>query len=381
MAVKFKVPFNIPYVTGKEIEYISRAIDNGHLSGNGPFTKKCQTFLSERYGFKKALLTTSCTDALEMAAMLIDIKKGDEVIIPSFTFVSTALAFARQGAVIRFIDSRKDHPGLDESQIEMLINAKTRAIIPVHYAGVACDMDKIMGLAAKYNLFVIEDNAHGIESFYKGRPLGSIGQFSCFSFHEAKNIQCGEGGMLAINDNRFAERAEIIWEKGTNRAKFFRGEATFYEWKDVGSSFLSSELNAAFLYAQLENISIIQAKRLSIWHRYNNGFSKLIKKGYAKAPAIPEYSTINGNSFYLICIDKTMRDELINHLNKNGIMVLSHYLPLHQSEYYLRKHDRQFLVMSEKYSDMIVRFPVYHELTEREVDEIIEKTCNFLCTY
>jgi len=376
-----KIPFNKPWITGREIEYIQQAADNGHLSGNGKFTHKCHNFFRQRYNLKGCFLTTSCTDALEMAAILINIKPGDEVIIPSFTFVSTALAFERQGALIRFTDSRSDRPGMDESKIENLINKNTKAIVPVHYAGVSCDMDEIMELAAKYNLFVIEDNAHGIESYYKGNPLGSIGHLACFSFHETKNIHCGEGGMLAVNDSSIIDRAEIIWEKGTNRSRFFRGETSYYEWKDTGSSFLPSEIIAAFLYAQLEEINVIQNKRISIWHRYYNGFKKLQAKRYVRLPLIPGYSTINGNTFFLICRDKKTRDDLINYLRNIGIMTLSHYRPLHKSEYYSKKHDGRILKMSEKYSETIVRFPIYYELTEEQIDKIIEKTIKFLCNY
>src|SRR6056297_1616853 len=252
------IPFNKPYLTGNETAYIKEAVSSGKISGNGTFTKKCQAFFRERYGFKKALLTTSCTDALEMCALLADIQPGDEVIIPSYTFVSTALAFVRQGAVIKFADSRPDHPRIDEESIESLISDRTKAIVPVHYAGIACDMDLIMNLANQYDLLVIEDAAQAIESNYKGQSLGSIGHLAAFSFHETKNINAGEGGLLAINDDRFIGRSEIIWEKGTNRAAFFRGEIDKYGWVDTGSSFLPSELTAAFLWAQLEDIDKIQ---------------------------------------------------------------------------------------------------------------------------
>ncbi|MBN1597324.1 MAG: dTDP-4-amino-4,6-dideoxygalactose transaminase [Bacteroidales bacterium] len=375
------MPFNKPWISGKEFDYIRQAAKNGHLSGNGPFTQKCQTFFMERYGLQGCFLTTSCTDALEMAAMLINIKPGDEVIIPSFTFVSTALAFARQGAIIRFVDSGAGKPGIGEDIIEDLINENTRAIIPVHYAGVSCDMDKIMNLAEKYNIYVIEDTAHGIESLYKGKHLGSIGHFGCFSFHEAKNIHCGEGGMLAVNERHYIDRAEKIWEKGTNRAQFFRGEASYYEWKDTGSSFLPSEIIAAFLYSQLEDIDVIQKRRLNLWHQYNSGFKKFHCEKYIKLPVIPEYATINGNSFYLICRDRSVRDGLISHLKKYGVMLLSHYLPLHKSEYYSKKHDGRILARSEKYSETIVRFPIYFELKEEQVDDIVNKTHSFLCNY
>ena len=372
------IPFNKPYLTGKEMDYITDASAIGHLSGNGKYTGKCHKFFESRYNIKKCLLTTSCTDALEMAAILIGIKPGDEVIIPSFTFVSTALAFARQGASIRFIDSRPDHPGMNENLVEMLINEKTRAIIPVHYSGIACDMDKIMALAAKYNLYVIEDAAHGIESLYKGKPLGSIGHLGCFSFHETKNIHCGEGGMLAVNDQQFADRAEIIWEKGTNRSQFFRGDALFYEWKDTGSSFLPSELNAAFLLAQLESLNIIQERRIHQWHLYAEGFKNLEKEKIVKIPLIPEYSTLNGNSFFLLCKNKLIRDGLIKNVKRNGIMILSHYLPLHKSQFYCKKHDGRELKMSEIYSDTLVRFPLFHELADTQISEIIKLSIEFI---
>ncbi len=372
-----RIPYNKPWASEKSIEYIREAISNGHLSGNGRFTFQCHDFFKKRYNLQNCLLTTSCTDALEMAAMLINIKPGDEVIVPSFTFVSTALAFEREGARIRFADSRTDYPGMDETMVESLINEKTKAIVPVHYAGIACNMEKIMELASNRNLYVIEDAAHAIESYYKGKPLGSIGHFGCFSFHETKNIHCGEGGMLAVNDTQYAERAEILWEKGTNRAQFFRGKASFYEWKDTGSSFLPSEINAAFLYAQLQEIEKIQDRRLMIWNRYYKGFKQLDVAGYVKLPVLPEYSTLNGNSFFLICRNKAGRDGLIAFLKQYGIMALSHYLPLHKSEYYSKKYDGCSLPMSEKYSDTIIRFPIYYELSEEDVDEIIDKTVRF----
>lgn len=265
------IPFNKPYLTGREAHYMYQAVMKGKLSGNGEFTKRCQSFFEERYGFKKCLLTTSCTDALEMAAILCDIQPGDEVIVPSYTFVSSALAFVREGAKIVFADSMERNPNIDAEKIEALITPKTKVIVPVHYAGVACDMDKIMEIANKYNLIVVEDAAQAIDSYYKGRPLGSIGHLSAFSFHETKNIIAGEGGMLAINDERFIRRAEIIWEKGTNRAEFFRGEVNKYGWVDTGSSFLPSEVVAAFLWAQLEELDNIQNRRKLLWNRYLGG--------------------------------------------------------------------------------------------------------------
>jgi dTDP-4-amino-4,6-dideoxygalactose transaminase len=298
------IPFNKPYLTGKENDYIIEAVNSGKISGNGLFTKKCQDFFESKYGFKKVLLTTSCTDALEMAAMLANIKEGDEVIVPSYTFVSTAIAFVRQGAKIVFADSYSDNPNIDADKIESLITEKTKAIVPVHYAGVACDMDIIMDLAAKYNLLVIEDAAQAIDSYYIGKDgvkkaLGSIGHLAAFSFHETKNIIAGEGGMLSINDERFIQRAEIIWEKGTNRAEFFRGEVNKYGWVDTGSSFLPSEIIAAFLWAQIENLDDIQKRRLEIWNTYFEKLTGWARVNNIKMPSIPNYATNNGHMFYL----------------------------------------------------------------------------------
>src|SRR5664280_1368019 len=307
-----KIPFNKPYLTGEELYCIKDAVSRGKISGNGYYTQKCQEFFQLRYKFRKCLLTTSCTDALEMAAILCDIKPGDEVIIPSYTFVSTANAFVLRGAKIVFVNSRPDHPGIDEDKIEELITSRTKVIVPVHYAGVACDMDKIMALANKYNLFVVEDVAQAIDSFYKGKPLGSIGHFGCFSFHETKNIQCGEGGMLAINDHRFFRRSEIIWEKGTNRAEFFRGEVNKYGWIDIGSSFLPSELIAAFLWAQIENMDDIQVKRKKIWNTYYEYLKPLSAKGYFTIPEIPLYATNNAHIFYMLCNSLEERDKLLS---------------------------------------------------------------------
>jgi dTDP-4-amino-4,6-dideoxygalactose transaminase len=268
------IPFNKPYLTGNETNYIYQAVQSGKISGDGIFTKKCHEFFELKYGFKKCLLTTSCTDALEMAAILSGIEDGDEVIIPSYTFVSTANAFVLRGAKIVFCDSQENHPNIDDTQIERLITSKTKAIVVVHYAGVACEMDNICSIATKHNLFLIEDAAQAIDSFYKGRPLGSFGHFAAFSFHETKNVISGEGGMLVINDLDFVERAEIIREKGTNRSKFFRGEIDKYGWVDIGSSYLPSDIIAAFLFAQLENLEIIQDKRLNLWNRYYHNLAK-----------------------------------------------------------------------------------------------------------
>lgn len=371
------IPFNKPYLTGKEAHYIYQAVYSGKISGNGIFTKKCQSFFEENYGFKKVLLTTSCTDALEMAALLLDISPGDEVIIPSYTFVSTALAFVRQGAKIVFADSRKDLPGIDEDSIEALITPRTKAIVPVHYGGVACDMDKIVAIAQKYNLFIVEDAAQSIDSYYKGKALGTIGHLSAFSFHETKNIISGEGGMLGINDERFIKRAEILWEKGTNRAEFFRGEVNKYGWVDTGSSFLPSEIIAAFLFAQLENLAGIQEKRKSIWEQYYDGLKDLEKKGKVQLPIIPDYATNNAHLFYLICKDLDERTKLIEHLKANGINAVFHYLSLHKSPYYNAKHNGRKLPNCDKYADCLVRLPLFYELEKEQIKIINDKIKEF----
>lgn len=372
------IPFNKPYVTGKEVHYIYDAVASGHISGNGKYTKLCQKYFEDRYAFKKALLTTSCTDALEMCALLIDIQPGDEVIIPSYTFVSTALAFVRQGAKIVFADSRNDHPNINESKIEELITSKTKAIVPVHYAGMACDMDVIMALAEKYSLFVIEDAAQAIESFYKGKALGTIGHLSTFSFHETKNIQTGEGGLLGINDERFINRAEILWEKGTNRAAFFRGEVDKYGWVDIGSSFLPADIIAAFLYAQLENIEKIQKKRITNWHLYYKGLLELQEKGKITLPIISEYGYNNAHMFYIICNSLKERTNLIAYLNENKINVVFHYLSLHKSSYYINNNGVESdLPMSDFYTDHLLRLPMYYELNDKQVHYITDKIIDF----
>ncbi|MDD3875057.1 MAG: dTDP-4-amino-4,6-dideoxygalactose transaminase [Bacteroidales bacterium] len=372
------LPFNKPYLTGKETDYIKQAVASGHISGNGEFTKKCHHFFENKYNFGKCLLTTSCTDALEMAAMLIDIKPGDEVIMPSFTYVSTALAFIRQGARIVFIDSRQDNPNIDESQIEKNITPRTKAIICVHYGGVACNMDVISGLVKKYKLWLIEDAANAIHSFYKGKPLGSFGHLACFSFHETKNIQCGEGGMLVINHKPFEKRAEIIWEKGTNRAAFWRGEIDKYSWVDTGSSFLPSDILAAFLFAQLENIDDIQAKRTKIWQEYYKNLKMLEIRGVFKMPVIPDYATNNSHIFYLQCMNEQIRSELISYLKEHNIYSVFHYQSLHKSPYYKDKYSGGSLSMSDKFADTLVRLPMYYELSITDVGFICKTIENFI---
>ena len=366
------IPFNKPYLTGKETFYIQQAVASGKISGDGIFTKKCHQFFEEKYAFKKALLTTSCTDALEMAALLIDIKEGDEIILPSFTFVSTANAFVLRGAKLVFADSRQDHPGLDEYALEQLITPKTKAIVVVHYAGVACDMDAIMALATKHNIFVIEDAAQAIDSFYKGRPLGSIGHLAAFSFHETKNIISGEGGMLVINDSRFAERAEIIREKGTNRSKFFRGEVDKYNWVDIGSSFLPSDIIAAFLYAQLENIELIQNKRKLLWKTYFDELSAISDQ--IQLPSIPDFATNNAHMFYIVCKDENQRNALILHLKNADVHSVFHYLSLHKSPFYADKHGDRVLPLSDFYTNGLIRLPLFFELETSQVESIICKS-------
>lgn len=374
------IPFNKPYLTGNETTYIEQAVQSGKISGNGIFTHKCQSFFQERYAFRKCLLTTSCTDALEMTAILCDIKPGDEVIMPSYTFVSTANAFVLRGAKIVFADSRADHPGLDEGGIEKLVTPSTKVIVAVHYGGIACNMDIIMNVARKYDLLVVEDAAQAIDSSYKGQPLGGIGHFGCFSFHETKNIQCGEGGMLVINDDRFFKRAEIIWEKGTNRAEFYRGEVNKYGWVDIGSSFLPSEIAAAFLYAQLENLEKIQDRRKVIWQQYYDGLRPLESKGLIKLPVLPEYATNNAHMFYPVCRSGEERNKLIDELRKQDIWSVFHYLSLHRSPFYtgLPGYSPKNLPFSDLYEERLVRLPLYYELTDGEVELIIQIIGNIL---
>lgn len=370
------IPFNKPYFSGRELKYLEEVCHSTTMSGNGDFTKKCHTFFEQKYGFRKCLLATSGTDALEMCAMLCNLKPGDEVIVPSYTFVSTALAFLREGAKVVFADSSAENPNMEVEQIEPLINKKTKVIAVVHYAGVACDMDAIMALAEKHNLLVVEDAAHCIDSFYKGRPLGSIGHLGAFSFHETKNISSGEGGMCVINDERFVRRAEIIWEKGTNRAEFYRGMVNKYGWVDMGSSFLPSEFNAAYLWAQLEQLDDIQGKRKHIWNRYFEGLNGKIGNE-VKLPYIPEYATNNAHMFYLLCPSLEYRTALMKFLKENDVQTTFHYLPLHSSKYYEDKHDGRELPNCDRYGDTLVRLPLFYELTDWEIDKIVKLIVEF----
>ena len=374
------IPFNKPYLTGHEVIYMQEAVQRGQISGNGYFTKKCHTFFEEKFSPAKCLLTTSCTDALEMCAILLNIKAGDEVIIPSYTFVSTANAFVLRGATIVFADSMSGHPNLDANTIRSLITPHTKAIVVVHYAGIACDMDLIMSLAKEYNLFVVEDAAQAIDSYYKGRALGTIGHLAAFSFHETKNIISGEGGLLVVNDLQFADRSEILWEKGTNRTAFFKGMVDKYGWVDIGSSFLPSDLIAAFLFAQLEQLEAIQHKRTQIWETYYSQLKHLEDQSHIKLPTIPEYATNNAHMFFLQCEDEQTRDGLIAHLRKHNILAVFHYQSLHQSPFYKNIHGARQLPSSDYFSQCLVRLPLYYELSSEKQARVIGAIDEFFST-
>ena len=373
------IPFNKPFLVGKETDYIKDAVASLKISGDGIFTKKCHNFFETQYGFKKVLLTTSCTDALEMAAILLDIKEGDEVIAPSYTFVSTVNAFVLRGAKIIFADSSSTNPNIDADKIEQLITPRTKVIVPVHYAGIACDMDKIMSIANKYNLYVVEDAAQSIDSFYKGKPLGGIGHLSAFSFHETKNIISGEGGMLVINDDAFIKRAEIIREKGTNRSAFFRGEIDKYSWVDVGSSFLPSEIISAFLFAQLENLNKIQHRRKEIWNLYNTLLLDINQNFIFELPSIPNYATNNAHMYYLVLKNIDERTRFISYLKSNQINTVFHYLSLDKSIFYSKAYPniKSKLPNADRYSNQLVRLPMYYELKNEEVIYICQVIQDF----
>lgn len=372
-----KIPFNRPAKVGREMEYIQDAVDRGHLSGNGYYTKRCHTFFESRYGFPSAFLTTSGTDALEMAALLLDLKPGDEVILPSFAFVSTANAFALRGALPVFADSESETPNLDAHAIEPLITPRTRALVPIHYGGVACDMDAIFSVAGKHCLAIVEDAAQAIDAFYKERPLGSIGHMAAFSFHETKNVIAGEGGMIVVNDPSRIERAEQVWEKGTNRAAFFRGEVRKYEWVHIGSSFLPSELNAAYLWGQLEELDRIQKKRFEIWNAYESALKPLEARGKLRLPFIPEYARHNAHIFYLLCSDSKEKEALIAHLQGKGVHAIFHYLALHKSPYFAQKHDGRPLPNADKWADCLIRLPLYFDMTEEETEFVVKTIREF----
>ncbi|MCQ2250407.1 MAG: dTDP-4-amino-4,6-dideoxygalactose transaminase [Bacteroidales bacterium] len=375
------IPFNKPFLSGNETRYIEQAVKSGKISGNGIFTQKCQQYFEQRYGFGKCLITTSCTDALEMAAILCNLNPGDEVIVPSYTFVSTALAFARQGAKLVFADSSAENPNIDPDSIEGLISEKTKALVIVHYGGMACDMDRIVEASARHHLILIEDCAQAICSQYKGRPLGSFGQMSTFSFHETKNVICGEGGMLAINSPALFHRAEVIWEKGTNRADFSRGIVSKYEWMDTGSSFLPSEITTAFLWGQLENCDNIQRRRIAIWLQYYGLLHDRLSDIGISTSNIAPYATCNGHLFYLLCRSYDERKRLMEHLGGNGILAVSHYLSLHRSPYYRQKLNSgpsiPELPNSDRYEKTLLRLPLYYELETEQVNHI----CNLILQF
>lgn len=367
------ISFNIPTFTGKEFEYIKQAVDAHKICGDGQFTKKCNCWIEEKTDTVKALLTTSCTHATELAAILAGVKQGDEVIMPSYTFVSTADAFVLRGATVVFVDIRPDTMNIDETLIEAAITPKTVGIVPVHYAGVACEMDTIMDIARRYNLWVVEDAAQGIMSTYKGRALGTIGDFGCYSFHETKNFSMGEGGAILIRDEKNVELAEIIREKGTNRAKFFRGQIDKYTWVEPGSSYLPSELNAAYLYAQLERAEDITNDRMNSWNEYYEAFGGLQNEGKVELPIIPEDCVHNAHMFYLKCKDLEERTALIKYLKENGILAVFHYVPLHSAPAgikYGRFHGEDRFTTKE--SDRLVRLPLYYGLAKTDRDKVIQ---------
>lgn len=374
---KVNVPFNKPHMTGFEQKYINDVLSSGKLCGDGNYAKKCQNLFSAMYDVNECVLTSSCSDALEMAAILLNIKPGDEVIMPSYTFVSTANAFILRGAKVVFADSAYDHPGMDENKIEELISPKTKAIVVVHYAGVATDMDKVMDIANRHNLLVVEDAAQAVDAFYKGRTLGTIGHLGTISFHETKNIVAGEGGMLLINDDRFIARAEIIREKGTDRTRFLRGEIDKYGWVDIGSSYLPNEMTAACLYAQLEQVEKIQQKRLSIWNRYYDDLKELEILGYAKMQTIPEYAAHNAHMFYIVLNDQNTRERLRLYLKENGISAVFHYTPLHSSGYFADKHDGRELTNCDKYDQCLLRLPMFADMTAAEQKTVTNKIWRF----
>jgi len=372
MTTSTMIPFNHPYMTGDETRYILEAHANGQLAGNGPFTQKCQAWLRDYSGAKKVLLTHSCTAALEMAALLLNLKQGDEVIMPSYTFVSTANAFALRGATPVFVDIRKDTLNIDASLIEAAITHKTKAIVAVHYAGVGCDMDVMMSIAEKHQLYVVEDAAQGVMASYDGKPLGSIGHLAAFSFHETKNIISGEGGALLINDRKFLERAEILWEKGTNRSSFFRGEVDKYTWVDVGSSFLPGEIIAAFLWAQLMHASDITRERLAIWDKYHQAFESLACQGKFSRPTIPNKCQHNAHMYYVLMPHEEDRSALIQYMKAQGVMVVFHYVPLHSSPAgeHLCRTLGSSLPLTEELSKQLLRLPLWPDMGDKQ-DKVI----------
>ena len=376
---RVRISFNRPPFVGKETEYIKEAVEkNGMICGDGPFTKKCSQWMKERFQTKNVLLTTSCTHALEMAAFLADIQPGDEVIMPSYTFVSTADAFVLRGATCVFVDIRPDTMNIDETKIEEAITEKTKAIVPVHYAGVSCAMDEIMAIAKKYNLKVVEDAAQGVNAFYKGKALGTIGDFGCYSFHETKNYTMGEGGAILFQDDRYLEPAEILREKGTNRSQYFRGQIDKYTWVGYGSSYLPSDMNAAYLWAQLEEADKINDKRLSIWNFYHEELKELEDKGVLERPYIPEYATHNAHMYYIKVKDLRVRTKLLAYLKERGILSVFHYVPLHSAtagKKFGRFHGED--VYTTKESERLCRLPMYYSLSLEEAAEVVKALKEF----
>lgn len=371
------IPFNKPYMTGLELEYIRQAVATGKISGDGSFTRKCHAWLEQRLGGGRAFLTSSCTDALEAAALLCKVQPGDEVVMPSYTFVSTANAFVLRGARIRFIDSRVDHPNMDAALIEEVLNDRSKVIVPVHYAGMACQMDEITALARARGLRVVEDAAQAIDSFYKGRPLGTLGDLAAFSFHETKNLIAGEGGSLHVNDPLLVGDAEIVREKGTNRSSFFRGEIDKYGWVKVGSSFLPSDVTAAFLYAQFEACDRIQARRHAIWNRYAARLARLKGAGCLELPKVPDGATNNAHMFYVVCESLAVRSGLIERLKAAGVLAVFHYQSLHASHYFASQHDGRDLPQADRYTDCLLRLPLFFELSDDQVDHVCDVVLRF----
>lgn len=371
------IPFNRPILPMKALVYMTEAFASGKVSGDGLFSRRCEAWFQERYRIPRCLLTTSCTDALELAALLLGVGPGDEVILPSFTFVSTANAFALRGARLVFADSLPDHPNLDPAQVEALLTPRTRVIVPVHYAGVAVDLDPILALARRRGVAVVEDAAQAVEATYRGSPLGALGDLGAFSFHETKNIHCGEGGAVAVNRPDLVGRAEILREKGTNRAAFFRGQVDKYGWVDLGSSFLPSDILAAILWAQLEQLDEIARNRLALWDRYHQALAPLEQRGLLRRPTVPAFAGHNAHAYYLVLPDEPTRARLIAHLKARDVLAVFHYQSLHRSAYFEGKHDGRPLPNADRYTDCLVRLPLFHDLKASEQDRVVDAVLGF----
>lgn len=371
------IPFNRPLILGTEQSMLAKVFDSGRFAGNGDFERECQAGLERTFGYRKTLLTTSCTSALELCALLLDIREGDEVIIPSYAFVTTANAFVIRGAKVVFADSRADHPSIDESKVEELITPKTKAIVALHYGGVACEMNVLKSVAEKHSLYLIEDNAQGIGSLYNDLPLGGIGTLGALSFHETKNVHCGEGGAIVVNESSLLGRAEIVWDMGTNRKEFKDRKVNSYGWVDLGSSFYPSALNAAFLLAQLPEIERVNASRIELWNHFFDAFAKLESEGKVQRPIVPKHARHNGHTFYLVVRSGSERDELIRHLSENGISAAFHFQSLHRSKYFALKHAGAELGNADRFSNCLVRLPIYHGMTSAEQQRVVEQVRKF----